>query len=170
MDYEGLNNTLDQILINLREILSSVKEEQKLIGEHDIKKINDLVDKRLDILANYEDNFLKLVAYMSCSSKSDQEYADQLDFLTTLSRIIPIEEVSLHCTLDQVKTLIEEIQNQNIISATFLELAPLHLGPRRPKNFLQVTDNQYSPKKKPIQLQLAEEEEMAEEEETEENV
>lgn len=162
MDYEGLNNTLDRILINLREILSSVREEQKLIGEHDLIKISDLVDQRLDILANYEDNFLQLVAYMSCSTALNQEYDDQLDFLTALSGIIPIDEVSIHYTLDQAKSLIEEIQNQNIITSAFLELEPLHLEHRRPKNLLQVTDNQYHQKKKPIELQLAEEEETGE--------
>lgn len=162
MDYEGINNTLDRILINLREILSSVKEEQKLIGEHDLGKMNVLVDQRLNILANYEDNLLKLVAYMSCSTKSNQKYDDQLDFLTALSVIIPIEEVSIHYTLDQAKSLIEEIQNQNIITATFLELEPLHLQNRLPKISLQVPDKQYRTKKKPIALQLAEEEETGE--------
>lgn len=161
---ERLQNALTQEIKILREILENINSEQKALFNRDLELLNRIIEERLDLLEVFEKFNEKLLEctfeMLELHDKSIPSRAElaYLAVLEILRSIVPIDNIELRYSLDQLKIITDEIEKLNSITMSYLESRPLQSLECTAKyvNPLHIIDGQYREKPKKIALKLLE--------------
>lgn len=161
---EQLQNSLTQEIKILREILENIHSEQKALFNRNLELLNRIIEERLDLLEVFEKLNERLLEYTiemseirlkSIPSKVELTFISILEILNDL---VPVDNIELRYSLDQLKIITDEIEKLNGITMSYLESRPLESLECNAKcvNPLHIIDGQYREKPKKIALKLLE--------------
>ncbi len=109
----------------LRDLLSTLKQEQNALISWTEEQIDHVLTARLSIFETYERAAKNLVEciYSFAKEQGKMVLPDEKEHqkaIEILEELLPSDDVELHALLDQLKALLEEIQNQHNITRIYL--------------------------------------------------